>query len=455
MSRRHPLLLVALIAAWIYPSPHAALAAPHAVMLYKYAEEPVVAVNPRHHSSVVVASIGGPAIGKSYPIGLYSSHDRGRTFTAQPTPLPSPYTYAADPSIGFATNGTVFASYLVESPTYCNGPAGSGGIIVAASRNGGKTFRAPTVVDVNASDDKPFMVVESVPGHLSHIFVAWTRFANRQQIVLSRSTDGGVSFSPPQVLSELPLSENGPFPVVGPKGHVYVFWSALDEPSNNTLTGQGQIFMSSSSNDGASFGTARSIAGPFTSVPRMVDPERLRSITYPSAAVGRGGRLYVTWAEVSRELSHALVTSDIMLSSSGDRGKSWTKPMPVNDVRTADRFLPSVTVLSDGSVGLAFYDRRNSSEQLDVYAARASFRGGFHVSRNVQVNDSPTRVTDIYEAKPAQSACYSPGRFFGDYLGLAAGRGHAMFVTWGAAQLHVYGQTEVWFASVALPGKYR
>jgi hypothetical protein len=106
-------------------------------------------------------------------------------------------------------------------------------------------------------------------------------------------------------------------------------------------------------------------------------------------------------------------------------------------------------------VGLAFYDQRNSSEQLDVYAARARFKGGFHVSRNVQVNDVPTRVTDIYEAKPSQSACYSPGRFFGDYLGLAAGQGHRMFVTWGAAQLHVYGQIEVWVASVALPGKYR
>lgn len=455
MPGRRPLLLLAFIAAWIYPSPHAALAAPHAVMLYRYTEEPVVAVNPRHRSSVVVASIGGPAVGKSYPVGFYSSHDRGRTFTGRPTPLPLPYTYAADPSIGFATNGTVFVSYLVESPTYCNGPAGSGGIIVAASRNGGKTFRPPTVVDVNASDDKPYMAVESVPGHLSHIFVAWTRSANRQQIVLSRSTDGGVSFGPPQVLAESPLSENGAFPVVGPRGHVYVFWSALDEPSNDTLTGKGQIFMSASSNDGASFGPARSIAGPFTSVPRMVDPERLRSITYPSAAIARDGRLYITWTAVSRDLAHAMVTSDIMLSSSADSGKSWTRARPVNDVRTGDRFLPSVTALSDGSVGLAFYDRRNSSEQLDVYAARASFQGGFHVSRNVQVNDAPTRVTDIYEEKPDQSACYSPGRFFGDYLGLAAGQGHRMFVTWGAAQLHVYGQTEVWLTRVVLPGKYR
>ncbi len=455
MSRRHRLLLVALLAASIYPSPHAALAAPHAVMLFKYAEEPVVAVNPRHHSSVVVASIGGPVVGKSNPIGIYSSHDRGRTFTARPTPLPLPYTYAADPSIGFATNGTVFASYLVESPTYCNGPVGSGGIIVAASRNGGKTFRPPTVVDVNSGDDKPYMAVESVPGHLSHIFVAWTRSANQQQIFLSRSTDGGVSFSPPQMLAESPVTQSGAFPVVGPKGRVYVFWAGLNEPGNNTLTGKGQIFLSTSSNDGASFGPARSIAGPFTSVPRMVDPERLRTITYPSAAVARDGRLYLTWTAVSRELANSTVSSDIMLSSSADFGKSWTKPMPVNDVQTGDRFLPSVTALSDGSVGLAFYDQRNSSEQLDVYAARARFKGGFHVSRNVQVNDVPARVTDIYEAKPSQSACYSPGRFFGDYLGLAAGQGHRMFVTWGAAQLHVYGQIEVWVASVALPGKYR
>jgi hypothetical protein len=186
-------------------------------MLFKYVEEPVVAVNPRHHSSVVVASVGGPVVGKSNPIGIYSSHDRGRTFTARPTPLPLPYTYAADPSIGFATNGTVFATYLVESPTYCNGPVGSGDYCGRLAQRR-KDLPAPTVVDVNSGDDKPYMAVESVPGHLSHIFVAWTRSANQQQILLSRSTDGGVSFSPPQMLAESPVTQNGAFPVVGPKG---------------------------------------------------------------------------------------------------------------------------------------------------------------------------------------------------------------------------------------------
>jgi hypothetical protein len=70
----------------------------------------------------------------------------------------------------------------------------------------------------------------------------------------------------------------------------------------------------------------------------MVDPERLRIITYPAAAVARDGRLYVTWTAVSRELANSTVSSDIMLSSSADFGKGWTKPMPVNDVQAGDRF---------------------------------------------------------------------------------------------------------------------
>jgi hypothetical protein len=126
----------------------------------------------------------------------------------------------------------------------------------------------------------------------------------------------------------------------------------------------------------------------------------------------------------------------------------------VNDVSRGDRFMPSVSVLGDGSLGIAFYDRRNGGESLDVYAARASFLHGFHVTRNVRVNDTTTVTTDLYEQKPGQSACYAPGRYFGDYLGTGPAPKNGLYAAWSANQVHRYGSLGVWFARVSLPRKY-
>lgn len=63
--------------------------------------------------------------------------------------------------------------------------------------------------------------------------------------------------------------------------------------------------------------------------------------------------LYVSWEEAGAGLSN------IMLSASYDRGTAWTAPAQVNDnVSPVDELQPNVTVLTNGYVAVAFYDRR-------------------------------------------------------------------------------------------------
>jgi hypothetical protein len=63
---------------------------------------------------------------------------------------------------------------------------------------------------------------------------------------------------------------------------------------------------------------------------------------------------------------------------------------------------------------------------------------------NQRVNALPSPVSSIYYLAPGTS-CLEPGRFFGDYIGAAAVRGHILYVTWCDAHRRVANQTDVWF----------
>jgi hypothetical protein len=121
----------------------------------------------------------------------------------------------------------------------------------------------------------------------------------------------------------------------------------------------------------------------------------------------------------------------------------------VNDAAGGDRFMPALTVLKDGSVGVAFYDRRRGRGRLDVYAARVAWSHGPHVSTNVRLNTGPSYTHYIYYLAPT-STCFSPGRFFGDYIAVASAGG-GMCVVWADTQLQAQNETDIWYRAVTLP----
>jgi hypothetical protein len=63
--------------------------------------------------------------------------------------------------------------------------------------------------------------------------------------------------------------------------------------------------------------------------------------------------LYVTWEDFSAGVVN------ILLAASYDEGATWTSPIQVNDNdHPADEFQPNLDVAADGTVSVAFYDRR-------------------------------------------------------------------------------------------------
>jgi hypothetical protein len=112
--------------------------------------------------------------------------------------------------------------------------------------------------------------------------------------------------------------------------------------------------------------------------------------------------------------------------------------------------MPSISALPNGSVGIAFYDRRGGPVNLDVYAVHVSFAGGFHRGANVRVNRGSSPISDLHYIAPG-STCLASGRFFGDYIGTAAAPDNSLCVAWTDTQFHVYQETDLWLARVYFP----
>ena len=65
--------------------------------------------------------------------------------------------------------------------------------------------------------------------------------------------------------------------------------------------------------------------------------------------------LYVAWEDYSAGVGN------VIMSASYDQGLTWSAPIQVNDNASAvDEFQPNLTVAADGTVSVAFYDRRLS-----------------------------------------------------------------------------------------------
>ena len=106
-------------------------------------------------------------------------------------------------------------------------------------------------------------------------------------------------------------------------------------------------------------------------------------------------RLYVVYPEIVSD------RIQIRFSYSSDKGKTWSKPVTVNDDRSPekgdkgpDHLLPSVGVNKDGVVLVTWYDRREAKDNLGWrMRAAASLDGGETFSASVPITDFANAYT--------------------------------------------------------------
>lgn len=199
----------------------------------------------------------------------------------------------------------------------CDPSSSENGIGVVKGTFNGSAFSwgTPSVAALSDNSlallDKNWMAVDSLTGNLyvsySHFKVDFGQIVS-DQIRIVRSTDDGLTWSSPQVLSNTGDAGlvQGSRPAVGPDGEVYVAWHALgqpDGPNANSPFGRDFLRVRKSTNGGVTFSSEVTADSVFTNFGSGAPGfNRGLGITFPGIAVDRGsgpyrGRVYLTWNE--------------------------------------------------------------------------------------------------------------------------------------------------------------
>jgi hypothetical protein len=388
------------------------------------AGETSVAVDPTDPRRVLVAYQQivqpDPKLGKRGKRGLdvrvARSEDGGSTWTvAQETSAPN-YLVSGDPSVVIDLHGHAFLGYLgfdhVGLTWYWGKGASRNGIFVRRSLDGGKTWEpnhTPLIEYPTGPNppfqDKGYLVVDNRPEspHAGNIYFGWTRYTlEKSEILLSRSTDDGATWSAPIVIS----SDSG-LPRGSAAGAVVGFQGTVGKDGTlYTIWPDGQAIVLAVSRDGGrTFSRSRRVVATtpplFPAITQFPGSNALPTVSIDPRTVP--GRLVLSWGD------YRYGDLDILSATSDDGGETWSAPVRVNDDSVhngKDQILSWMTVdPTDGSVYALFYDRRADTANVLPSLTLARSTDGARSFQNFAWT----------AAKPDPKRAH-----FGDYIGLAA-----------------------------------
>jgi hypothetical protein len=388
--------------------------------------EPMASVNQSNRSNVVgIWQEDRWTSGGSRNLVLGTSFDSGQTWTNIPLQGVSilaggEFQRVTDPWVDFGPGNRVYAFSLGFDDT---GP--DNGLFVSTSTDGGLTWGAqvPVIVDRQFEffNDKNALAADdwSSSPNRGNVYLAWDRLIEDPlgapfigtytgPAMFSRSTDGGASFSTPQVIFATGTNKQtiGNVPVAFPNGHVAVLGTYFD---NASLGKNSQSLWIALSKDGGRTFAAPRLVMDMQSLPV---PGLRTGDTVPMFAVAPDGTLYATWQDV--RFSNGKRT-DVLFTSSRDEGQTWSIPVKANDTPAGaqDAFTPAIAVDPRGRVGILYYDLRDDTSTKDGAFMTAEWLttskdGG----RTWSASQRVTPTFDHAAAAPAG------GFFLGDYQAL-------------------------------------
>lgn len=361
----------------------------------------------------------GGAVGN----GCAVSRDGGLTWTralipALTTASGGPYPRATDPVAAIGPQGDLYLNGLAS----IDRAFGLAAVVIQRSTDEGVTWSPPTVIyqspDRQNFPDKNWFVVNDYPAgpNAGRLVATWTQFT---------STAAGTATGNHLVaaLSDDRGATWSPPANITPAGSSNQGTQPFFLPDgslgvvyitflNSSNVAQFSLNYKYSADGGRTFPNAATTIVGF--VPGWDDPELRDGIFLPSASVARDtGEIFVTYVAV------VAGTPRILVTRSSDRGSTWTTPVVVSD-QPAGRSVcnPAVTVSADGrTVSIVFIDKRHAPDGrgfVDLTAA-VSFDGGVSWQPNTRLTETSS---DLQHGPPT-----TRGVMLGDYLAVVAPAG--------------------------------
>jgi hypothetical protein len=346
---------------------------------------------------------------------------------------------ASDPWVSFGPTGALFVSSLLAKLDN-QGKIQKSGIAVSNSTDGGLTWSPPTLLSQTnssaVSNDKEAITAD--PHNPNLVYTAWDQPNSNfpgagpaAQTFFSRSTDGGQTWSAPQVIFQSPGTDTslGHQIFVLPNGTlVDSFVEYHFDPSTSTSS----FFLDAlRSSDGGLTWSQPVVAaqempfGPYD--PFNGDAVRSADVIPEVAADPSSGNLYAVWQD--SRFSVGGMYDSIAFSMSADGGLTWSSPIAINQTPAnlsapldSQAMNPSIAVGADGTVAVTYYDFRYQGSvagaATDTWAVFGNPEGSGGLTNPANWGNE-LRLTGA-SFNLLNAPITEKGLFLGDYQGLAA-----------------------------------
>jgi hypothetical protein len=377
---------------------------------------PSLAANPRRPSQLLVACQGSPFTPEF--IVTYLSFDGGASWQnggvpAQPAAGPA----GDDVTVAYDAGGRGYICATRSghnsdlNPANPANPDANRAVYVWRTDDGGRSFSAPVTLVEGQYCDHPWVATgqgQTTSG--ANVYVAWGAGASHTALDFTRSSDGGASFeSPRRILAEarIPsLVSAGPQVAAGPDGLVCAVcdWTTKQDSSGDMI---GQVVAVCSTDAGRSFGAPVQLGSEAAAIAL---PGGVRPNSGPTVAVSpQGDVLYVAFPEHKPGATH----SDIVVTASHDRGRTWSKAVTATPDDGVTYFQPNLAVDAAGRVAISAFALGGGRMDEILLVSRA---GELRFGPPLRVTTAPFDPLDPTTATRGKYGAW----WIGDWQGIAS-----------------------------------
>jgi hypothetical protein len=301
----------------------------------------------------------------------------------------------------------------------------------------GSTWRPPQILiedrgDRFISNDK--VSITGDPTRAGYAYATWLRFTHpaeggnspvadfrsfafRGQPMISRTTNGGATWSRPVPMRESNSYFQGNQIAVAPDGTLYNVTANL---FTGAVAGENAVYMGvMRSNDAGLHWSAPTKIAPIRTAQLFVPDDHfpIRAEDYlPDIAIDpTNGDLYVVWSD-----GLGTPIDRVVMAKSTDGGRHWSGPTVVATGGPAvQSYNHSIEVTADGTVVLTYYDDRNNVLGDGIATTDVWLRHSHTGGRSWEPEQHLSGPFDHYRAPISFFAPGDPrGLFLGDYMGL-------------------------------------
>lgn len=395
---------------------------------YQMQNESSIAVNPKNPKILIASAVDYRDTSATW---VYFSTDGGHTWRNKKLGRPFPnWRSSNDPSVAYSYDGVGYLVYGGFGNVSDTGLLyGENGVFLSRTFDDCQTWEAHIPIIVHrgvqtldsAFEDKYYITVDNSPQSpfRGNLYVPWKRVVPKDsstQIVISKSTDKGTTWSVPLPISpkkagsseDTTFGQSFPLATIGPNGEVYVVWNDGIEKG---------IGFAKSTDGGESFTEPKIIIKykPFGK-PKYITNQgyrhtvkgRVRAEAYPSIVCDytggpRNGYLYLCWSADS--------IPNVYFSRSTDGGQTWSSPKIVHSDENNDQFWQWIAIdPTNGDLAIMYLDSRRDPENtlVECWVSYSSDGGETWIDRPVSDVATDLRLNP-----------FTDNSFAGDYSGCA------------------------------------